>query len=402
MYTSCTQATEEIQRIQPSPVLKCMAESTTLYIRHRKQCPHKSDRNYRRCGCPVWFQRNRKRWSAETTDWAEALQKATAIENGEKSVAPSAITVEAAVDLYLKKRSGCREASKAPYKDRWLLRDGSKRQQSLIAWAKEHNFIKLRSITAAALDQWRDTWVFRPSSFSQKVHCGVIAAFFEWAVTFEYLSRNPFDKLDKIHVKEIPTLPLEPEQVTALLAHTDACGKHSATMGVLILLMRWSGLAVRDAGCLQRNALGTDNRLRTYRQKSGEFVYVKLPSFVADALRNQTCSDPKYFFWDPKRRSGKSQAQKFDLRFQAIFKAAGIAPCGAHRLRDTSAVENLNAGMALEEVSKLLGHSSTKTTERHYLPWVKSRQAKLDAAVDRSLAAQGIVETPAAAGLHVQ
>jgi len=203
MYTSCTQATE----IQPTSVLNCMTESTTLYIRHLSKCPHKSERNYRRCGCPVWFQRNRKRWSAGTTDWSEALRKATAIENGEKAVAPSAITVEAAVDLYLKKRSGCQDASKAPYKDRWLLRDGSKRQQSLIAWAKEHNFIKLRSITAGALDQWRDTWVFRPNSFSQKVHCGVIAAFFEWAVTFEYLSRNPFDKLDKIRVKEVPTLP---------------------------------------------------------------------------------------------------------------------------------------------------------------------------------------------------
>ena len=402
MYTSCTQATEEIQRIQPSPVLKCMAESTTLYIRHRKQCPHKLDRNYRRCGCPVWFQRNRKRWSAETTDWAEALQKATAIENGEKAVAPSAITVEAAVDLYLKKRSGCQDASKAPYKDRWLLRDGSKRQQSLIAWAKEHNFIKLRSITAGALDQWRDTWVFRPNSFSQKVHCGVIAAFFEWAVTFEYLSRNPFDKLDKIPVKEIPTLPLEPEQVTALLAHTDACGKHSATMGVLILLMRWSGLAIRDASCLRRDALGADNRLRTYRKKTGEYVYVKLPTFVADALRSQTCSDPKYFFWDSRRRTAKSQAQKCDLRFQTIFNAAGITPCGAHRLRDTFAVEFLKAGGLIQDLAMLLGHSSTRTTERHYMPWNKSRQQRLDAAVDKALAAQGIVETPAPAGLPVQ
>ena len=402
MYTSCTQATEEIQRIQPSPVLKCMAESTTLYIRHRKQCPHKSDRNYRRCGCPVWFQRNRKRWSAETTDWAEALQKATAIESGEKAVAPSAITVEAAVNLYLAKRSKCKDANKAPYKDRWLLRDGSKRQQSLIAWAKEHNFIKLRSITAAALDQWRDTWVFRPNSFSQKVHCGVIAAFFEWAVTFEYLSRNPFDKLDKIPVKEIPTLPLEPEQVTALLAHTDACGKHSATMGVLILLMRWSGLAIRDASCLRRDALGADNRLRTYRKKTGEYVYVKLPTFVADALRSQTCSDPKYFFWDSRRRTAKSQAQKCDLRFQTIFNAAGITPCGAHRLRDTFAVEFLKAGGLIQDLAMLLGHSSTRTTERHYMPWNKSRQQRLDAAVDKALAAQGIVETPAPAGLPVQ
>ena len=234
--------------------------------------------------------------------------------------------------------------------------------------------------------------VFRPNSFSQKVHNGVIKAFFEWAVRFEYFAKNPFDKLDKISVKETPTLPLEPEQVTALLANTDACKKHSAMMTTLILLMRWSGLAIRDAGCLRRDALGADNRLRTYRQKSGEYVYVKLPSFVADALRNQACADPSHFFWDRKRRTAKSHAQKLVLRFQAIFDAAGISPRGAHRLRDTFAVEFLNSGGTIEDLAKLLGHSSIRTTERHYLPRVKSRQARLDAAVDKALAAQGIVE----------
>ena len=388
MYTPRTQAAKN----QPNPVLDCMTNSTTLYIRHVGECPHKSDRYYRRCGCPVWFQRNRKRWSAETTDWSEALQKATAIENGKEAVAPSNITVEAAIDLYLTKRSKCKDASKAPYKDRWLLQVGSERQQSLLAWANEHQFTKLRSITAAALDQWRDGWVFRPNSFSQKVHNGVIKAFFEWAVRFEYFAKNPFDKLDKISVKETPTLPLEPEQVTALLANTDACKKHSAMMTTLILLMRWSGLAIRDAGCLRRDALGADNRLRTYRQKSGEYVYVKLPSFVADAMRNHACADPSHFFWDRKRRTAKSHAQKLVLRFQAIFDAAGISPRGAHRLRDTFAVEFLNSGGTIEDLAKLLGHSSIRTTERHYLPWVKSRQARLDAAVDKALAAQGIVE----------
>jgi hypothetical protein len=56
-----------------------MSLATTLYIRHLGKCPHKKDRNYRRCGCPVWFQRNRRRWSADTNDWSEALKQAAAI-----------------------------------------------------------------------------------------------------------------------------------------------------------------------------------------------------------------------------------------------------------------------------------------------------------------------------------
>jgi hypothetical protein len=34
-------------------------------------------------------------------------------------------------------------------------------------------------------------------------------------------------------------------------------------------------------------------------------------------------------------------------------------------------------------VSKLLGHSSIKITERHYAPWVKARQDQLEADVRR-------------------
>jgi hypothetical protein len=43
-------------------------------------------------------------------------------------------------------------------------------------------------------------------------------------------------------------------------------------------------------------------------------------------------------------------------------------------LRDTFAVEYLLAGMPLEEVSRLLGHSSVLITQKHYAPWVLERQ----------------------------
>jgi hypothetical protein len=46
--------------------------------------------------------------------------------------------------------------------------------------------------------------------------------------------------------------------------------------------------------------------------------------------------------------------------------------------RDTFAVELLRNGVSLETVSMLLGHASIKVTEKHYKPWVKTLQDKLE------------------------
>ena len=46
--------------------------------------------------------------------------------------------------------------------------------------------------------------------------------------------------------------------------------------------------------------------------------------------------------------------------------------------RDTFAVELLLAGVPIDQVSLLLGHSSIKVTERHYAPFVKARQEQLE------------------------
>jgi len=58
-----------------------------------------------------------------------------------------------------------------------------------------------------------------------------------------------------------------------------------------------------------------------------------------------------------------------------------------HRFRDTFAVELVKAGVPIERVSVLLGHSSIRVTERHYNPWVKARQEQLEADVRATWAA---------------
>jgi site-specific recombinase XerD len=63
-----------------------------------------------------------------------------------------------------------------------------------------------------------------------------------------------------------------------------------------------------------------------------------------------------------------------------------------HLFRHTFATELLTAGNSLETVAALLGHSSTKITERSYSHWVKGRQEKLEDAVKNSWAQLGTAE----------
>jgi integrase len=97
--------------------------------------------------------------------------------------------------------------------------------------------------------------------------------------------------------------------------------------------------------------------------------------------------DPRYFVWsgngDPRRA-----AKAFQRSYSKLFKLANIQKpggtpkrCHPHIFRDTFAVELLLAGVPIDQVSLLLGHSSVKITEHPYAPFCKSRQEQLATSV---------------------
>ena len=166
-------------------------------------------------------------------------------------------------------------------------------------------------------------------------------------------------------------MPLTVPEMRALLR---ACGQRLKERA-LILLMRYSGLAIGDAVTLRREAVvGTELTLR--RAKTGELVMVDLPHIVVRAILSLRGPNPDYIWWSG-RGQRVSSAKRWRARLGDIAARAGVEGFHPHRLRDTFAVALLTAGVSIEDVSSLLGHSSIQTTERHYAPWDRRRRDRL-------------------------
>ena len=63
-----------------------------------------------------------------------------------------------------------------------------------------------------------------------------------------------------------------------------------------------------------------------------------------------------------------------------------LADARARNLREPTLYKYdlLQAGVPMDRVSMLLGHSSIRVTEKHYSPWVRARQEQLEADVRRT------------------
>jgi len=147
----------------------------------------------------------------------------------------------------------------------------------------------------------------------------------------------------------------------------------------MTLLLRYSGLRIRDAATLRRERI-RDGKLLLYMQKTGVPVFVPLPPYVVAALDQTPNVHPGYFFWSGNGLP-KTTVADWQRSLRKLFEIAKVSGAHAHRFRDMFAVELLLAGVPIDQVSVLLGHSWVKITEKSHAPWVKARQEQLEAAV---------------------
>jgi site-specific recombinase XerD len=338
---------------------------------------------------------------AGTRSWAEAEEKKRELEDQLAGRDPSPDRasnvhgIRESIDLFLtdKKVQGVTAGVIKKYTlELARLRD----------YCERNGAYTVRGITRELLTGFCATWeTFYPSSYTRSKVRERLRSFLRYCYEAQWLPRVP--SLPKVKVDEPPTMPLTDEEYKRLLdalyvANPRRWDGKKSTQGLsatmrerlhaLLQLIRWSGLAIRDAVTLERaeiqhDAKGKLYRVTTSRQKTGTHVSVPIPADVAKELLAITNDNPRYLFWTGE--SGETIAKTWANRYiRPLFEAAKI-PCDghmlSHRLRDTFAVDLLVKGVSLEEVSKLLGHESIRTTEKHYAKWVKGRQDRLDNAV---------------------
>jgi site-specific recombinase XerD len=204
-------------------------------------------------------------------------------------------------------------------------------------------------------------------------------SFFLYCDRHGWIEKNPSRSLSNIKVDDKPTDYFTPEEMRKVLGavgkyDTDAATREKLT--ALILLMRWSGLRIGDAVRLERARL-VNGEILLYTAKTGTPVFCPLPPNVTSLLEKLSNSNELYFLWSGQSKKDNA-ADPFQRHLEKVFKLAKLKKAAhPHMFRDTFAVELLLVGVPLDQVSKLLGHSSVKITEKHYSPFVKARQEQL-------------------------
>jgi integrase/recombinase XerD len=161
-------------------------------------------------------------------------------------------------------------------------------------------------------------------------------------------------------------------------------------MRALVLLLRYTGMRISDVVNLEIERI-KGNHLFLYTQKTGVAIHTVLPEFVLRVLESTPQKSERYFFWSGLGKLD-SAVRGWQTRLRKLFLLARITKGHAHRFRDTFAVELLLSGVPIERVAILLGHQGVRVTEKHYNPWVHSRQQQLEADLERVWARDPIVQ----------
>ncbi len=363
----------------------------TIYRRHRKDCKHgKEGRKYRRCRCPIWvdgFLAGREiRQSLGIRDWGKAMETIHEWEaEGQQTPVGKSqpISITQATEEFLTDAEARSLKEKTVYKYRLLFRQ-------LNSFADAHGMRFLKDLGTPALRRFRASW--KDSNLAALKKLERLRSFFRFVRENDWLPENPAEKLSNPEVSMRPTLPFAHDEMIRILAaaakkveETQPHGKDNARrLGALVLLLRYSGLRIGDAVSCSIERL-SGGKLRLYTQKTGTHVHCPLPDFVVKELAAIPKRSERFWFWTG---NGKLQTAVADWqgRLQKVFQDAKLPDGHAHRFRDTFAVELLLAGVPLERVSVLLGHSSIRVTERHYSPWIRERQEQAEADVRRTWA----------------
>jgi integrase/recombinase XerD len=380
--------------------------SLNLYRRHSTDCEvytrvvrRAARRFYMACACPIWiYGRTSKtrvpRQSLRTCDLSEAQAILRSMEADVKDEIIHGPRLTECITKYL----ASRKEDLTPE----TLANHKRMLQRFEEYCKSCNTYFIRELTVDLLETFKTAGLSGLAASTKFTNIATLRCFLRHAYRREWLAEQIVERVQPYQVERAQKEPFNDAEVEALLAGalTLAGDPHTyagqpQTFQLLLRLMLETGMRVGDAAQFEPAQLVRGENLWVYTyspQKQRRVKNKKLvESYITDSLK--TAIDACVWL-SPLRPFAYGNNQPLHLHIkvyeymQLIGRRCNIPDCRPHRLRDTFAVRALLRGLALEDVSRLLGHSSVRVTELYYAKWVPARKRRLE-----RLVAEAFVDT---------
>jgi site-specific recombinase XerD len=182
------------------------------------------------------------------------------------------------------------------------------------------------------------------------------------------------------------TLPKRPQRIPELLAREEVAAILGACTNprhrIMLELTYGCGLRLGEVLALRVAEFDGERRLlRIRRGKGGKDRLVPLSPTVPERLRGYWCKRRPRDWRFPGPSDNALTPTVLQKAYTHAKRAARIAQDGGiHSLRHASATHQLAAGLQVERLQRLLGHSDIRTTLRyvHWLPSAAEGEGALD------------------------
>jgi integrase/recombinase XerD len=247
--------------------------------------------------------------------------------------------------------------------------------------------------------------VFKPLAGATKVtELERFRSFLEYCKKVKWLTSNQAKDIKLTYEKAKPKYGLELDEYARLLeAATEwsarpAARRHPKEMTAAIELMRWTGVRVSDVINFPVGRIQTSHSGKGYRVvidatiKTGAAGDIPIPNHVAELILSLPikgeCGGQRYWFWKCEGDQGTATTNLKDDITAIIKLAQRRQPfahhCTPHSLRHTFAIQHLNTGVDIRQVSLWLTHTSIRTTEKSYAHAIRSSNIRAEQIAEES------------------
>ena len=374
-----------------------------LYRYHSADCkekllaqglPSSAHVEYKDCNCVIWIKGRTDtgytpRRSTGYRDWKMAEAYIRSLDAESKDTSVHGPTLANCVERYLDSRKA--EMGRKAHNQYRLVLDWLK------DWCHQRGCLHIEQLTVDLCEDFR-VYGFpkKIAGTSRSTYDAKFLRFLKDAERREWVKVSLASKLKPIVARYEEKQPFSDKEVDLIFKEaaklgggTSGYATNATTFSLLLKFMLETGLRVSDAVRYdpQRTQKGKKMWIYSYSPRKTRRNQKPKPAvaYLSEDLKTsidnaKPFSAPLPFAYRAPAKEDETDAlaQAVYERMQEIGKRAGVDDCRPHRLRDTFAVRCLVKGMRIEDVSKLLCHSSIAVTEKFYAAWVKSRKELLE------------------------